>query len=226
MLRVRNALRAPIILLVVLLVALTGCDVEPPDPVTTPVPFLVGEYDDLPELEGSSIVEEVFEDIPLEEIAIVHGCVVKKGPRFQDAMNMGSAINTDLVDAFSHLAMDILFVVDEERTVFKIAETVGRRVENVIEVVQYCVSKHITKVECPEDQESGPRETVEFPLYEGELGKAKKDHRFVLELCDGTRTVHDIADQLGILYFNALQSIVPYRGKTLRFIRKDKVLGE
>jgi ABC-type amino acid transport substrate-binding protein len=61
MLRVRNALHAPIILLVVLLVALTGCDVEPPDSVTTPVPFLVGEYDDLPELEGSSIVDEVFE---------------------------------------------------------------------------------------------------------------------------------------------------------------------
>jgi hypothetical protein len=164
---------------------------------------------------------EEFEEIPLEDIEVVHGCIVFKGPRFEAATNMGSSLNTEIIDTFSHLAVDILFMVDEERTVFKIAESLGRQVERVIEVVKYCVSKGIAKVECPEEQESGRREIVELPLYEGNLSKAKKEHRAVLELCDGTRTVHEIADHLGILYFNALQSIVPYRGKTLRFVRKD-----
>ena len=61
-----------------------------------------------------------------------------------------------------------------------------------------------------------------MPLFEGDIAKAKKDHRAVLQLCDGTRTLNEISTELGIPYFQALQSVVPYRGKTLKFIRTDK----
>jgi hypothetical protein len=165
--------------------------------------------------------EEEFKEIPMEEIVVVHGCIVSKGPRFEDAINMGSTLNTEIIDTYSHLAVDILFMVNDERTVFKIAENLGRQVERVIEVIKYYVSKHIVKVECPEEQESGRREIVELPLFEGDIKNAKKAHQAVLGLCDGTRTIHEIAEKLDILYFKALQSIVPYRGKTLKFIRKD-----
>lgn len=176
--------------------------------------------------EAISVREELLEEIPLEDIVVVHGCVVNKGPRFEEAIKMGSSLNNEIIDSISHLAVDVLFMVDEERTVFKIAENLGRPVERVIEVVKFCVSKHITNVECPEEQEPGHREIVELPLYKGDLQKAKKEHRDVLELCDGTRTVHEIADELDILYFKALQSIVPYRGKQLKFIKKDIVIDE
>lgn len=173
-----------------------------------------------------AVVTEVLEDIPLDEIVVEHGCIVRKDSQFYDAITMGTSLNSELVDTLSHLAVDILFMVDEERTVFKIAENLGRQVERVIEVIKHCVSKHIVNVECPKEQESGKLEIVELPLFEGDVGKAKKEHRAVLELCDGTKTVHEIAEELGILYFNALQSIVPYRGKQIKFIRKDKVVGE
>jgi hypothetical protein len=175
---------------------------------------------------SAEVPAELIEEIPLDEVFVEHGCIVQKDERFEDAINMKSALNTELVDTLSQLAVDILFLVDEERTVFKIAESSGRQVERVIEVIKHCISKRIVKVECPKEQESGRREIVELPLFEGEISKAKKTHRDVLELCDGTRTVHEIAEELGILYFNALQSIVPYRGKTLRFIRKDIVIDE
>jgi hypothetical protein len=108
-------------------------------------------------------------------------------------------------------------------TVYKIAEQLARPVEQVIDAITWCVSKGITAVECPDEQEPGQKEIVELPLYEGKLDKAKKQHRAVLELCDGTRSLQQIANVLGIQYFEALQSTIPYRGKTLKFIRTDKI---
>ena len=77
-------------------------------------------------------------------------------------------------------------------------------------------------MECPEEQETGAVEIIEIPIFEGKLKKAKKEHRDLLSLCDGNRSLQEIAQELNMLYFQALQSILPYRGKTLRFIRKSK----
>ena len=125
-------------------------------------------------------------------------------------------------ERFANLGIDILLMVDEKRTIFKIAESLGRRVEEALDVVRWCVPMNIVRVECPETQETGAVEIIELPLFEGELKKAKKEHRDLLSLCNGNRPLQDIAKELGIPYFQALQSILPYRGKTLRFIRKTK----
>ncbi|MHA2210122.1 MAG: hypothetical protein ACXABV_13240, partial [Candidatus Thorarchaeota archaeon] len=98
----------------------------------------------------------------------------------------------------------------------------GRRVEEALDVVRWCVPMNIVRVECPETQETGAVEIIELPIFEGELKKAKKEHRDLLSLCNGNRPLQDIAKELGIPYFQALQSILPYRGRTLRFIRKTK----
>jgi hypothetical protein len=155
-------------------------------------------------------------------VVVKHGCVVHRGPRYNDAVTLGSQLNQLLKQKSGKFAIDVLLLADEKATVFKISQTLGKTVEQVIDVVTWCVSEHILTVECPEEQEPGVTTIVEYPLFEGDLKKAKKEHQSILMLCNGTRTIQDIATELNIPYFKALQCIVPYRGKTLRFVGKDK----
>lgn len=172
------------------------------------------------ELEPIAEVESVAVEPPRVEIR--HGCVVFRADNYNDAMALESGLNKQIKERFANLGIDILLMVDEKRTIFKIAESLGRRVEEALDVVRWCVPMNIVRVECPETQETGAVEIIELPLFEGELKKAKKEHRDLLSLCNGNRPLQDIAKELGIPYFQALQSILPYRGKTLRFIRKTK----
>jgi predicted regulator of Ras-like GTPase activity (Roadblock/LC7/MglB family) len=169
--------------------------------------------------------EEPTEEPPsatIDSASIRHGCVALRGANYRDAMTIDSRTNASVKKAFSNLGIDVLLVVDEKKTVFKIAEAIARPVEKVLEIVRWCVDEGILDAECPEEQDTGQKELVEMPLYEGKIDKARKEHRSVLQLCDGTRTLQEIATELGVPYFKALQSVVPYRGKTLRFIRTDK----
>ena len=159
--------------------------------------------------------------IPRDTI-VKHGCVMLRGVEYADALMIDSALNIEFKKQFASVGIDTLLMVDEKRTIVEIADVLSRRVEHVLEVAQWCLQKGVVDVECPEEQETSAREIVELPLFEGKIKKAKKKHRDVLELCDGTRTIHEIAGILGILHFNALQCIVPYRGNNLRMIRKTK----
>jgi predicted regulator of Ras-like GTPase activity (Roadblock/LC7/MglB family) len=159
--------------------------------------------------------------IPSDTI-VRYGCVVLPGVVYSDAFMIDSALNIEFKKQFANVGVDILLMVDKKRTVVEIADILSRRVERVLEVAQWCLQKGVVDVECPEEQETSAREIIELPLFEGKIKKAKKKHRDVLELCDGTRTVYEIAEKLGILHFNALQCIVPYRGNNLRMIRKTR----
>lgn len=161
-------------------------------------------------------------DLEIDPEDIRHGCRVFRKEKYREAVTLDTKLNLALKRAHSNLGIDVLIVVDEKKTVFKIAESTARPVERVLEIVRWCVVEGILGVECPEMQEPGQKELVEMPLFEGNLDKAKREHRAVLQLCDGTRTLQDIAAELGIPYFNALQSTIPYRGKSLKFIRTDK----
>lgn len=158
---------------------------------------------------------------PITEVKVTHGCIVRKGSMYNEASRIGNPLYNEMTSKFQNIGIDVLLMVDDTRTVFRIAEILAKRVELIISVVEWCVSKRVLDVECPEEQTPGKREIVELPLFEGELKKAKKEHRPVLELCDGTRTLQDIASELNIPYFKALQSIIPYRGKTLKIIMRD-----
>jgi hypothetical protein len=184
-----------------------------PENVTEP---LVSE----PELEPVVEVETAVVEPPRVEIK--HGCVVFRADNYNDSMTLESGLNKQIKERFANLGIDILLMVDEKRTIFKIAESLGRGVEEALNVVRWCVPMNIVRVECPEAQETGAVEIIELPIFEGELKKAKKEHRDLLSLCNGNRPLQDIAKELSIPYFQALQSILPYRGKTLRFIRKTK----
>ncbi len=173
---------------------------------------VIEETDEPPSTAGSVIDSEM----------IRHGCVVLRDENYRAAVTIDSDLNNSLKRAFSNLGIDVLLVVDEKKTVFKIAEAIARPVERVLEIVRWCVDERILGAECPEEQDTGQKELIEMPIFEGKIDKAKREHRAVLQLCDGTRTLNEIAAELGIPYFQALQSVVPYRGKTLRFIRTDK----
>jgi predicted regulator of Ras-like GTPase activity (Roadblock/LC7/MglB family) len=180
----------------------------PPEP-TEPIPM-------------EAITTEAPEEPEIEPVEVRHGCVVHRGEKYKDSVTLDSELNVSLKKAYANVGIDILLIIDEKMTVYKLAEHLARPVEKVIEIVEWCVSREVLWVECPEEQESAQKEIIELPLFEGKIDKAKKKHRPVLELCDGRRTLQEIATELGIPNFEALQCVVPYRGKTVRFIRTDK----
>lgn len=195
---------------------------ETPEPVEEEVVMSPQpEPETLETIEPSST--ELEEEV---EIEVNHGCVVKRGSRYTEALTLDSELNTVMKRAYSNLSVDVLLIIDEKMTVYKIAGNLAKPVERVLNVVRWCFSEGIVEVDCPETQEPGHKEIVELPLFEGNLDKAKKEHRKLLALCDGTRTLQEISSELGIQYFQALQSILPYRGKSLRFIRTDKITGD
>ena len=170
-----------------------------------------------------SVVEET--SAPPEAIELHHGCVVLRGERYRDAMTLDSALNATLKKVYSNLAVDILLTIDQKMTIYKIAGALTKPVERVLDVVKWCLAGKIVDVHCPEPEETRQKEIIEIPLFEGNLEKAKKEHRSVLALCDGTRSLQEIATQLGMQYFQVLQSILPYRGKTLKMVLTDKKSG-
>jgi hypothetical protein len=172
-------------------------------------------------VEAAPPIEE--EEIDIDEIEVFHGCVVLRGSTYNQAVTLDSKLNLAMKRAYSNLGVDILLTIDEKMTVYKIAEQLAKPVEKVLEAVTWCVSKRIVDVECPDEQDTEQKELIEMPLFEGKINKAKKQHRAVLELCDGTRSLQQIANVLGIPYFDALQCTIPYRGKSLRFIRTVKL---
>ena len=175
----------------------------------------------VPEPEPELIPEPV-EEPEEEEVVVQHGCVVHRAERYSETMSLDSELNVQIKKKFSNVGVDILLIVDEKMTVYKLAEHLSRPVEKVIEIITWCVTNNIVSLECPDVQEPAQKEIIELPLFEGNIDKVKKNHRAVIELCNGKRTLQEIATEVGIPYFEALQTILPYRGKTLRIIRTDK----
>ncbi len=195
-------------------------EVIPEEPESIEEPIVV-EPPAPESVEVAPLIEE--DEIDMEEVEVFHGCVVLRGKNYNQAVTLDSNLNLAMKKAYSNLGVDILLIIDQKMTVYKIAERLAKSVEKVLDAVRWCVSKGIVDVECPDEQETEQKELIEMPLFEGNIDKAKKQHRAVLELCDGTRSLQQIATVLGIPYFDALQCTIPYRGKSLRFIRTVKL---
>ena len=166
---------------------------------------------------------ETPDEPPKAPVDVRYGCVVHRGENYKDSVTLDTKLNVAIKKEFANVGIDILLVVDEKMTVYRLAEHLARAVDKVISIVKWCISQDILWVECPEEQETAQKEIIELPLFEGKIDKVKKKHRPVNELCDGRTTLQEIATELGIPYFEALQSVVPYRGKTVKFIRTDKL---
>ncbi|TFG12090.1 hypothetical protein EU537_10395 [Candidatus Thorarchaeota archaeon] len=202
---------------------------SPPSPVTEAEPETsLEEAEETIQVEATTVEEapsvDSFDEHPLpDEVEMRHGCIIHRDENYSQSMTTNTPINAELIAKFGNTALDILMMVDERRTAFKIAEAVARQVEKVMDTLRWCVSRKIVSAECPEEQALEKKELVEVPIFEGELSKIKKEHRNVVEKCDGTHTLQEIAQMLGIPYFQALQSVVPYRGKTVKFVRKSRI---
>lgn len=184
-----------------------------PEPPTSSV-------DSTHETSGADV--DVSEAEESRDIVVRHGCIVHKDEQYSQAMMSDSELRIAMTDRFDNLALDVLLMVDEERTIFQIAELLDKQVDRIIPLVEWLVPKRVIWVQCPSEQETGTSEIVECPVFSGDSGKANREHREVLELCDGTRTVQEIAEELNLQYFQALQAIVPYRGKSVKFVRTNR----
>ncbi|MCK4484866.1 MAG: hypothetical protein KAU89_08570 [Candidatus Thorarchaeota archaeon] len=201
----------------------------PPAPIEHPTP-VISEVDSGTSAAISPAVEETPQSVVMvkaEELIppdtmVSYDCVMLRGVAYADALEIDSALNIEFKKQFANVGVDVLLMVDEKRMVVKIADALSKRVEHVLEVAQWCLQKGVVDVECPEEQDASVKGIEGLPLFEGEIKKAKKKDRAVLDLCDGTRTVHEIAEKLGISYFNALRCIALHRGKNLRMIRKTR----
>ena len=199
----------------------------PPVPVEEIPPMEEQEIEELPvdtdvqPITTTTVVEEPTTSI---EVVVSHGCIVHRGSQYTEAMTLDSSLNAEMKKAFSNLCVDILLIANEKMSIYEIAESLAKPVDRVLDAVRWCVKESIVEVECPEEQEPGQKEIIELPLFEGKIDKAKKEHRAVLEMCDGRHTLQEIAAELGIPYFQALQCTIPYRGKTLKFIQTDKIM--
>lgn len=160
------------------------------------------------------------------DFVVRHGCIVHKDELYSEAMKSGSDLHTAMIEKFGNLALDVLLMADEKRTIFQIAKILDKQVDRIIPVVEWLIPKRVVSVQCPSEQEADTREIVECPVYSGNIGQAKREHRQVLEFCDGNHTVQEIADELDIQYFQVLQSIVPYRGKRVKFVRTNRTRKE
>ena len=205
---------------------LSKVDLPPPPakPVSKPI-SIPDTIESVPVEDSSSpspLATEVQEpsEILQKDLVVHHGCIILRGMKFPEAQTADSELYISLTDQFANVGVDVLLMVDEKRTAFKIAERLDRRIEQIIEVLQWCVINQVVDLECPEEQAPGQKEIVELPIFEGDIKKVKKKHRAVLELCNGARSLHEIAEQLEIPYFEALQSTVQYKGKSLRFVRR------
>ncbi|MFW9975241.1 MAG: hypothetical protein ACFFDQ_08260 [Candidatus Thorarchaeota archaeon] len=161
-------------------------------------------------------------ETPKEMAEVKHGCIVHRGDNYKHSVTLDSELNASIKRLFANVGIDVLLIVDEKMTVYKLAELLARPVQKIVEIVKWCVSRNILWVDCPEGLEPSQREIIELPLFEGKIDKVKKQHRAILERCNGKKTLQEIATEMGIPYFEALQMIIPYRGKSVRFIRIDK----
>jgi hypothetical protein len=178
-----------------------------------------------PDVESSLPEVDIAETKP-KDIELNQNCIVHRHERYKEVMTLDSELNTALKRMYANLGIDVLLVVDEKMTIHKIAVNLSKPVDRIMEIVKWCVAEGIVDVEYPESLEASHKEIVEIPVFDGKIDKAKKEHQPILRLCDGTRTLQEIAEELGTQYFKVLQSILPYRGKTLRMVRTDMESGE
>ncbi|MHA1940066.1 MAG: hypothetical protein ACW97O_17870, partial [Candidatus Thorarchaeota archaeon] len=125
----------------------------PPTPVPQPEPPLRVQVEEsakslapenfiepaLPETELEPVVEVESVAVEPPRVEVTHGCVVFRADNYNDSMALESGLNKQIKERFANLGIDILLMVDEKRTIFKIAESLGRRVEEALDVVRWCV---------------------------------------------------------------------------------------
>jgi predicted regulator of Ras-like GTPase activity (Roadblock/LC7/MglB family) len=160
-----------------------------------------------------------------KDIELTPSCIVHRSERYTEAMILDSFLNNALKKTFANLGVDVLLIIDEKMTVSRIAGNLSKPIERVLEIIQWCLDQNVVNIEYSEEQDTSRKEIIEIPVFDGKIDKVKEEDQPILQLCDGTRTLQEIAAELGMQYFQALQSILPYRGKTLRMVRTDKETG-
>ncbi len=153
-----------------------------------------------------------------KEKVIVPQSVPERGPKYREILDMDSEMVWKLKKEFSSMALDVLMLVDNKKTISTISELVFQPADRVIEILKWAEENEIVTipvVEIPEKEHV----LADCPMFEGELRKVKKDDRLILAQCDGTKPAKAIAEELKIPYPLVLSVIAKYNDK-IRIIRR------
>ena len=62
----------------------------------------------------------------------------------------------------------------------------------------------------------------DLPLFSGDLNKFNDVENEIFSLCDGTRTIAEIAKEIGKVYFDVMRIIVKRKGSNLKILKKSR----
>jgi hypothetical protein len=150
----------------------------------------------------------------------------RRGDMYSNALSLDSELYSEMKRAYRNFGFDVLMLVDGNRTVSQIAESMFQPNERVSTLLKWAASKGIVSV--PEAKEKVSQEKlspsmgrfVKCPLFEGDLGKAKSEDLQILKLCDGSKTSEEIAEAAGVPHPRVIQVLAQYRRFGLKMIGK------
>jgi hypothetical protein len=125
---------------------------------------------------------------------------------------------------YRNFGFDVLMLVDGNRTITQIAESMFQPNERVASFLKWAASRGVVSVPEAKERPSEQKSTstmgrfVSCPLFEGDLSKTKKEDAQILMLCDGSRTSQEIAEATGNPHARVIQVLAQYRRLGLKMI--------
>jgi hypothetical protein len=179
-------------------------------------------------LPSSPISRPVSEAKPLgpDGYRMLPTTVPRKGEAYSNTLSPDSVLSSEMKKAYRNFGFDVLMLVDGNRTVTQIAESMFQPNERVASFLKWAASKGVITV--PESKEKPPEEKptlsmgrfVKCPLFEGDLSKVKSEDMQILMLCDGSRTSEEIASATDNPPAKVIQVLAQYRRLGLKMIGK------
>lgn len=152
--------------------------------------------------------------------------VPRKGETNSNALSLDSALNSEMKKAYRNFGFDVLMLVDGNRTVTQIAESMFQPNERVASFLKWAASKGIITVPETKEKPSEEKPTppmghfVKCPVFEGDLSKVKSEDVEILLLCDGSRTAEEIAASTNNPPAKVIQVLAQYHRLGLKMIGK------
>ncbi|MFX0108898.1 MAG: hypothetical protein ACFE7R_11480, partial [Candidatus Hodarchaeota archaeon] len=118
----------------------------------------------------------------------------------------------------------VLMLVDGAIAVSQIADTMFQPNERVIDLIRWAASKGI--VDFPEGEvaevvvEGQMGRYVKCPKFDGDPSKISTGDAQVIQLCDGTKTTEEIAQEIGVPHSKVIEVIARNRKHGLKMIGK------
>ncbi|MBD3406662.1 MAG: hypothetical protein GF411_11155 [Candidatus Lokiarchaeota archaeon] len=173
------------------------------------------------------VEEEDEEDAELtpDDFDVQPGTIPKRGETYSTSLSLDSDLYKEMKKLYRNFGFDVLMLVDDKKTVSVIADSMFQPNERVVELLKWAASKKI--VDVPVSESGGKSSTgsrmgrfVQVPQFEGDMSKVDDSDKAIIQLCDGSRTPKQIAQEVGLPKAKIIQVIARYRRHGLKMIGK------